>query len=708
MSKAAAWMAAAAVLAVTGIVGAARAEDVYGARSTITERVDDNDRAVLGGNIRPEVATAADRGAVSDDYPMEHMLLQLKRAPELEATLEHTIDTLYDPTSPQFHHWIEPAEFGRRFGLATSDRTAVTRWLTAHGFTVNVDYENGVLIDFSGTAGQVRTAFRTEIHAFDVAGVRHIANVSAPQIPRALAPAIGGVVALHDFKPHSLLRKRPAFSFHCSDGTCHHAVVPGDLATIYNFKPAFAAGYTGKGQTIAVIEDSDVYSTADWATFRKTFALSTAYPSGSLVVVHPSPSAGGTNCTDPGVNGDEDEAALDIDWASAAAPNAEIELASCANSPDGLLIAIQNLTAETTHPSIISVSYGECETYNGAASNLAYYMAFQQAAAEGISVFVSSGDQDAASCDADEKYATHGVGVSGLASTKYNVAVGGTDFGDGVDGTSSSYWATTNKIDHSSVKSYIPEIPWNGSCASQLLATAYGFTTTYGASGFCSSATAKSDGWLEVTGGSGGPSGCAKGTPSTAGLVTGTCAGWAKPVFQSVLGNPADGVRDIPDVSMFASNGIWDEYLIYCDTDNGGLCGTTVSLWQGGGGTSFAAPILAGIQALVNQAQGAAQGNPNPVYYKLARAEYGTAGAASCTAASGKAPASTCVFYDTIRGDIDVNCHPGTKQCYAPSGTQGMLTTHSGGTIIAYGTTKGWDFATGIGTPNVYNLIKNW
>jgi subtilase family serine protease len=103
-------------------------------------------------------------------------------------------------------------------------------------------------------------------------------------------------------------------------------MVPADLATIYNLNPLFAAGYSGQGQTIVVIEDSDLYKTSDWTTFRSVFGLASAYPQGSLSQVHPG------NCTDPGVNGADGEAVIDVEWSSAAAPSAAIELASCADS----------------------------------------------------------------------------------------------------------------------------------------------------------------------------------------------------------------------------------------------------------------------------------------------------------------------------------------------------------------------------------------
>jgi subtilase family serine protease len=304
------------------------------------------------------------------------------------------------------------------------------------------------------------------------------------------------------------------------------------------------------------------------------------------------------------------------------------------------------------------------------------------------------------------------VSISGFASTPYNVAVGGTDFGDSFAGTNSTYWAKMNSSVDGSAKSYVPEIPWNDSCASTLGATALtGSPVTYGTSGFCNTWTGEE--FLDVVAGSGGPSGCATGvsSPSSPAAVSGTCAGYAKPSWQTgVVGIPADGKRDIPDVSLFAADGIWGHYYVFCYSDyrgGGTPCTGAPAYWAGAGGTSFSSPILAGMQALVDQKKAARQGNPNPVYYALAAAEYGVAGDINCNSSLGKTASSTCVFYDVTLGDMDVNC-VGSINCYQPGGYNGVLSTSNTVYRPAYTTNTGWDFATGIGTVNAKNLVNSW
>jgi subtilase family serine protease len=706
-----AYIASGAVMVFFGLLGASptAAQSTASPRPLITQKIDEGKLITLRGNTRPEAKAANDRGAIPYDFQMQHMLLQLQRAPELEQAFRQYIEELAKPGSPNHHKWLTAREIGERYGLAQSDLDAITGWLTSHGLTVNVVYPSRMAIDFSGTAGEVREAFRTEIHALDVNGVKHIANMSDPQIPAALAPAVVGVVSLNDFMPHPLYKMKPQYTF-SYEGETLYAVVPADLATIYNLTPLFSSGISGQGQTVVVVEDTNVYAAADWATFRSTFGLS-SFSLGSFSQGSPPPPSGTNNCIDPGVNGDDIEAILDAEYASAAAPSAQIDLESCSDTfTFGGLIAIQNLINSETPPAIFSVSYGECEAENGAAQNAMYNSVYQQAAGEGVSVFVASGDEGAVSCDADEANATHGIGVSGFTSTPYNVSVGGTDFGDTYAGTNSSYWNSTNTADYGSALSYVPEIPWNDSCASQLISSTLGFSTTYGTNGACNSSLVAEEGLLNTASGSGGPSGCATGSPSTSGVVSGTCEGYAKPLWQSILGNPSDSVRDIPDVSLFAANGVWSHLYLFCDSDvaNGGTpCTGAPDGWVGGGGTSFASPIWAGFQALINQGAGGKQGNPNPILYSLASTEYGASGSTSCNSTLGNGAQNDCIFYDVTQGDMDVNCS-GTHNCYDPSGAYGVLSTSNSAYQPAYGTGTGWDFATGIGTPNVSNLVAAW
>jgi hypothetical protein len=695
-------------------------------RPLITSRIDENTLVTLRGNTRPEATAANDRGPLNDATRIEHMFLLLQRAPEREQALVTMIDQLHDPKSANFHRWLTPEQFGADYGVGDTDIKVIQSWMESHGFEVNQIYPNHMMVDFSGTAGQIRESFHTEMHELSVDGETHIANMSDARIPEALTPAVRGIVSLHDFKPRAMMKHVKAartdttpdatrtdatrFTFpSCgfltglrdASPNCE-ALMPPDLATIYNINPLFNSGISGTGQTVVVIEDEDAYSLGDWNSFRKVAGLARTFPLGTISQTHPAPPTGPNNCADPGDLNDstDDEVAIDMEWASAAAPSAAIQVAVCKDTRAtfGGLIALQNLLnapgASTTGPAIVSISYGESESFNGAAQNAAYNTTYQQGASEGVSIFVSSGDEGAASSNANGAESTRGITVSGFTSTPYNISVGGTDFGDAYAGTESTYWSGVNSANYGSAKSYIPEIPWNDSCADNLIV---GFLNTYyssnlingfgpSGSGVCNTYPFNLTTELLSTGsGSGGPSNCATGIPRTAGAPAsgGTCAGYAKPAWQSVVGNPSDGVRDIPDVALMAANGVWNHFYFICMSNpaevSEGLassCSNPVQEWPGFGGTSVSAPIWAGIQALVNQKTGERWGNANTVYYAIARGEYGAGGSPSCNSSLGIAVGASCVFYDVTQGSIFLPCATTGNgaaarlyNCYRPSAT---------------------------------------
>ena len=378
----------------------------------------------LAGNTRPEATKENDRGRVSDDYPMPHLLLQLRRTAQKQTELERFVTELHDPSSPNFHRWLTADQIGERFG-PSQELPVVRAWLETQGFTVNVVFPSKMTIDFSGTAAQVRKAFHTEIHRLVVTG--------------------------------------------------------------------------------------------DWYAFRRIFGLTKRYPSGTFAQIHPS---GAFACTDPGpTTGANREATLDSEWASAAAPNANIVLASCADGFDwGYFIAMRNLLNSPNPPTVMSLSYGGSEAGILATENESVYSLYLQAAAEGVSMFVSGGDWGADAYRPDRGLASQrGMSVNGFASTPYNVAVGGTDFEDVYLGQTDMYWNPTNTVTWDSAKSYVPEIAWNGSCASQLVSIFNGFPDVFGSGSFCNSPSVPSNLLTGLAGG-GGPSSCAFGRPTVTGL----------------------------------------------------------------------------------------------------------------------------------------------------------------------------------------------
>lgn len=703
----------------------------------ILQGVSPQHRAILVGNTSRYLTSGRDTGVLADTENLDNMLLQLQRSPERERALQDMIEAMHNPESPSFHHWLSNDDLFTDYGPAQQDIDTVVSWLGSNGFTVNAVNPNGMLIDFSGNAGQVKRAFATTLHRYNLNGKVYLSNASDPSIPVALVPVVVGIVSLNNLFPqpqlhepigaakgkfdlenaNSAAKSTPPWNpeFTIGSGT-RYLVAPYDFNTIYNVGPVWNAGITGAGQTIAVIENTNILNVGDVTTFCDAFGIGKAAGySGTFTQVHPS---GATACRDPGVTANEKEAALDAEWAGVAAPNANIQIASCQDTgvTFGGLIAANNLIASASPPKIMSLSYGVCESQNGATANAAYVSAWQTAAAKGISVFVAAGDEGATSCDAGANYATQGISVSGFASTPYNVAVGGTDFRDTVDGNNAAYWNSSNGARRSTAKSCVPEIPWNNSCASSILYTIKGYVD--GVS-YCNTAVAYNNNFVSTSAASGGASNYS-----------------SKPSWQTgVLGFVNDSKRDLPDVSLFAANGLYGHAMLYCmsDTANGGVTcdfnNTSDAPHSVGGGTSFSAPALAGIQALINQATGQSWGNMNTRYYALATKQYGstaspnTASVNSCNANTGNGIGSNCVFQDITSGDIAVPCKYGSANCYSnysganndncndasstpdKASTCGVISTSSSSAQPAYAATPGWDFATGLGSVNVANLV---
>ena len=688
------------------------------AQTRILERVNDTTLTTLHGNTHPLAQARFDQGTAPPDLPMSRMLLLLKRSDAQESALQALLDAQQDPNSPSYHQWLTPDAFGQQFGPSDLDVQTIAAWLGAHGFQIGGVSRGRTVIEFSGTAAQVQQAFHTEIHKFVVNGETHWANASDPQIPAALAPVIVGVNSLHNFAKQpahhiggvysksratgEVTSIRPGFTLQsagsCSaTGTCYF-VGPYDFAKIYNVLPLWEASpaIDGTGQSIAILGRSDV-ALQDVRDFRNLFGLPANDP--AFIV----------NGADPGiVPDDETEAALDVEWSGAVAKGAKINLiiSGSTETTDGIDLSALYAVEHNVSP-IINESFSLCELFLGTAGNSFQNAVRQQAAAQGITFVTSTGDQGAAGCDvsagAPPEPAGHGLMVSGLASSPYGVAVGGTDFSNyGPNYTLSSlnspspYWSVTNDTNHASALGYIPESTWNDTCANNIFVV-----LNFGASVEAGCNNSQARNWVETFAASGGKSSCI----SSSGVAVSSCTGgYGKPSWQSAPGVPADGARDIPDVSLFAGSGIMGSAYMICEADQTqlrGSCGLTGIQYDfvAIGGTSAASPAFAGIMALVNQyAQSSGQGNANPVLYKLASST--AQRNANCN--SSAIPASGCIFNDVTAGTIATPCTAQSPNCAVSVGSDTY------GILSGYSAVTGYDTATGLGSVNAYNLVHNW
>jgi len=611
----------------------------------INEPLDEDRRIVLTGNVHPLARTQFQVAAAPANLPMDRMLLVLKRSPEQETALLKLLDDQQDKSSPDFHKWLTPEQFGQQFGPADSDIHAVTSWLQAHGFEVALVSKGRTVIEFSGTAAQVREAFHTGINRYVVKGKAHWANASDPEIPASLAPVVAGVHSLHNFyaQPQLVMsgeRVRAAVTTgrpgQVSFSSGVHALAPADYAVIYNSVPALSSGLNGQGQTIAVVARSNLFEGGqDVSDFRNTFVG----PGGNLNIV--------LNGPDPGdLGGNEEvEATLDATWSNALAPSADVDFVVSAgtNSTDGVFLS-ENYIIDNNLAPVMTESFGSCEAAITSAAAQGISAMAEQAAAQGITYILSSGDSGAEGCDNGNVVAQGPISVSDLASNPFVVAVGGTQFNE--NGRDSSFWSAANGAEGVSAKSYIPENVWNSSCLAAQ---------------------------------------CGKNANTSAG-GGGASTIFSKPSWQTgVSGIPSDGARDLPDVSLTASG--HDPYLLCLESSCVPDSQNNIQLLAVAG-TSASAPSFAGIMALVNQKMGARQGQANYVLYRLAATET----LAQCNGSKTTGlPASTCIFNDVTVGNIAV------------PGEVGFGTT-----TAKYQSTVGYDLATGLGSVNVANLLNKW
>jgi hypothetical protein len=617
----------------------------------IGAEISSSQMSALPNSKSPHANAQNDTGRLAGTTKLEGMSISFTRTPSQEADLQALIQAQQTPGSAQYHQWLTPEQFGARFGLADADIAKIQTWLEQQGFSVDSVARGKTMIRFSGTVAQAERAFSTEIHNYSVKTTKgvetHFAPSTAISVPAAMAGVVASVHNLDSFRPHSHLvanlkkHPKPAFSGG-SDDSIYFA--PGDIATQYDITKAYNSGYTGAGQNIAIVGQSEI-ALSDIEAFQTAAGLTVKDP--QLVLV--------PNSGTPAISaGDETESDLDLEWSGAIAKGATITLVYTGNSDnngafDALTYAIDQKIAP-----IISSSYGTCET-DLAGFSLETY--FSQAATQGQTVISAAGDSGSTDCYGETGLTTaqqEALAVDYPGSSPNVTSVGGTEISQAnsaYETQGSAYWtAASGTADViTSLLQPVPEQAWNEDQAFCL----YYLNQGYGGSPICA--------------GGGGASSL-----------------FTKPTWQTgVTGIPADGKRDVPDISLNAA--IYNPGYLFCTSDqsdwqsdqvascNSGFRDASSGELTAAGGTSFAAPIFAGMVAIINQQQNytSGQGLLNKTLYSLA--------SNSTTYAS--------AFHDITTGNND--CDAGSTYC---NGTIGF----------AAGT--GYDQATGLGTIDLFNL----
>jgi hypothetical protein len=640
------------------------------------------------------------------------MRLVLSRSTEQQAALDQYLAELQDKSSPNYHKWLTPEQFGQLYGPADSDIAALVAWLESHGFQVEPLSPGRTNIAFSGTVSQVEESFHTTMHSFQAGDQQFYSNTTDPQIPAALASVVMGVAHLNTIRPrphshladvgqfnpdtkrfesaNAALAQGPRANLTTGGGTTSNPytlwMVAADASTIYdtpnttlNANYTSGTSYTGAGVKIGIGGDA-IINAAIVANYRSLCLNNVTQP-----IVNYCTSSSSCS-TSPGSGydaSDADEAYLDTELSGGLAPGATIYYYASPDLDSGIEAAINQNVVD-----IFSLSFGECEADNGASENALINKYWSQAAGQGIAVTVSSGDSGSAGCDYPSTNsgknvpdAVGGLAVSGYASTPYNIAVGGTDFyALETQSTFSTYVSTsqgTSATYYRTALGYIPESIWNDS--TYVDTTLLSGNETWSGAGYSSSDN-------NIVAGSGGVSSCATGSGAT-------CAGYSKPSWQTGMGVPADGKRDLPDVALMSGNGYDNATWLVCTADTYKSGGTTYTenctnqngsfYFAGFGGTSTAAPAFAGMLALVQQKTTTRLGQAAQQLYTLYNGSHASA-----------------IFHDVTVGNNSVPCTSSSPNC--------LLNTAGYYYESGYNATAGYDLASGLGSVDVKQLMNYW
>lgn len=611
-----------------------------------------NAPAAIPNSVHPNVLKGTDLGPTPGETKLG-MSIRFNMTDAQSAALDQLLADQQDPTSPRYHQWLTPAQYAAQFGLSPSDIAKVSAWLASQGFTVTGVANGGSFITFDGTVAQAQAAFGTSIHNLSVNGETHFANVTNISLPDSFAGVVTAITGLHNFRFEPHLRTSPQYTSSVSQ---NHFVAPGDIYTIYNVNPLLTT-YTGAGigmgancksspsgtlcGDIAVTGQVDIYP-ADVQAFRSASGLGTTnLPTTVHEGTPPGPPVC-TSCTTGANQSDLSESSIDVEWSGAMAPAANILFV---NGIDVFYNAMTQAIDQNLAP-IVTTSYGACEAGWGTTELNTLNALFKQANAQGQTVLAAAADAGATDCDTGPT-ASEGLNADFPSTSPYVTSLGGTQFNDGTALGATQYWSANNGTTGGSALSYIPESVWND----QILFNSYG-------------------------GGGGGAS-----------------AYFTKPAWQIGL-TAADGSRDVPDLSIDASDG--HEPFLYCvNVATGTSCGsgyrvsTSNSGLEVAGGTSFDSQIFGGMLALIEQKIGSRIGNANPTLYALgSSATYYMAGATT-------ASLSTVVFNDVTTGNNAMPCVTGSPNC------------GNGGTA-GYNAKTGYDLASGWGSPNLYNMANAW
>ncbi|MBV8469935.1 MAG: S8/S53 family peptidase [Burkholderiaceae bacterium] len=565
-------------------------------------------------------ANTLDLGATDTSTPMTvSIVLKVKNPIYLDNYISDTVD----PYSPLYHHFMSVAQFKATFAPSDQDVQALTSYLTGLGIQINQVYPDNLLINATGTAAQLNQAFTAGLHDYkDSKGNRFQRPTNGIALPGKLQNLVLYVSGLNtqssSARPHlvntNLLGNLagaknakaalPA-SMPTNTGNQPGNFTTADVASFYGVNPLYAKGFTGQGRTLGIATLASFYP-QDAYTYWQAIGLN-VNPN-RITQVHVD---GGAALSATAGSG---ETSIDVEQSGGMAPGANIIVYDAPNTEAGFIDVFYRIVSDNLVDTL-SCSWGSPEIFQFPVPYLqdpdarlvmvAYHQAFAEAAAQGISTFVAAGDSGAYDTNRDAPYPSFSkvLTVDSPASDPYAVAAGGSTvpatltFSNGTVNTSAvinteQVWGWDYLIN--------PLAPFNGGAAA-------------------------TEALLFSSGGGGGVS-----------------MFWPRPFYQKAVpgiqttqpnqvwtytdssGNvnylytiPANlQGRNLPDLALNA-----DPFTGYvmCSTADAQAANPPQSncFAAGWGGTSFVAPQLNGIFAVISQAKGSRLGLLHPQLYKM-------------------------------------------------------------------------------------------
>lgn len=515
----------------------------------------------VAGASQARVDVAGLAASRTDDTVVHRTIttsFDLALAPTHAAALDSFIANLYDAASPDYHHFLTPSVYARRFGASRATVARVSDYFAGYGLRVGALSKGRNVLHVSGTTTAIARAFDAPVETIRLSdGTLDAHFVTPGTLPASLASDVVGVAGLSSVAPETTNLVRPRAtprvdaasscpSAGSSSGTTPNALggyTVQQQGEVYGLAGAWAAGDTGVGQTIAVYELA-AYVASDVATYLSCYGVQE-----DLATVDVD---GGPTAQDDS-GGSPEEATLDVEEAQVLAPGAKIAIYEGTQSGSGPTDIYSQIASDDT-ASIVSTSWGICEAQTDGAASVEQSI-FEEMTAQGQTIVAAAGDEGSSDCEDTDQPST-AAAVDDPASQPYVTGVGG---------------LTVSDIDP------LSESVWNDQCTRSQCGAGGGGVSSL---------------WSQPTWQAGD------------GITTSAATG---------------GMRMVPDLSVMADPATG--FIMYYTGNEGGCRQRCTGGWSAIGGTSIGAPLISALVAVAAQScdvPGGRLGFVNPSLYAMA------------------------------------------------------------------------------------------